>query len=147
MLAEFKKFVMRGNVLDMAVGIVIGAAFGTIVTSLLNDLLMPPLGMTLGGADFSDLFMVLREGSTAGPYATLAAAKDAGAVTLNYGVFVTTVLNFLIVAAAIFMVVKAVARMQQPEPAAAPTTKDCPFCLSAIAIKATRCPHCTSEVK
>lgn len=147
MLSDFKKFVMRGNVVDMAVGIVIGAAFGTIVTSLLNDLLMPPIGLALGGADFSDLFMVLREGATPGPYATLAVAQEAGAVTLNYGSFVTTLLNFLIVAAAIFMVVRAMAKMQKPEPAAAPTTRDCPFCLSAMAIKATRCPHCTSEVK
>ncbi len=147
MLEDFKKFLMRGNVLDMAVGIVIGVAFGAVVTSFLNDLLMPPIGLALGGADFSSLFMVLQEGATPAPYATLVAAQEAGAVTFNYGAFITVLLNFLIVAAAIFMVVRMVANMQKKEEApAAPTTKDCQFCLSTIAIKATRCPNCTSQL-
>jgi len=145
---EFKDFAVKGNVVDMAVGIIIGAAFGAIVGSLVADVLMPPLGLLIGNVDFSNLFIVLREGAQAGPYATPAAAKAAGAVTLNYGLFINTVLSFLIVAFAVFFVIKAVNRLkreQAPAPAA-PTTKDCPFCFTAIAIKAVRCPHCTSAL-
>ena len=145
MFKDFKAFVLRGNVLDMAVGIVIGAAFGKIVTSFVNDVLMPPLGRLLGRVDFSSLFINLSDT----PYPTLEAAKAAGAPTLNYGLFINTVVDFLIVAAAIFLVVRQVARLQrQPEAAPpAPTTKNCPYCISAVPIKATRCPQCTSELK
>ena len=149
MLKEFKEFVMKGNMLDMAVGIVIGAAFGLIITSLVADVIMPPIGLLLGGIDFSNIFSVLKEGKTPAPYATVAAAKAAGAVTVNWGVFFNTIINFLIVAAAIFLMVKGVNKMRREKeaPPAVPTTKDCPYCLSAIPIKATRCPHCTSELK
>jgi large conductance mechanosensitive channel len=146
MFKEFKEFVMKGNMLDMAVGIVIGAAFGVIITSLVTDVIMPPIGLLLGGIDFSNILLVLKEGKVAGPYATVAAAKAAGAVTMNWGVFFNTIINFLIVAAAIFLLVKGVNKMRR-EKVADPTTKECPFCLSAIPIKATRCPHCTSELK
>lgn len=149
MLKEFKEFAMRGNVVDMAVGVVIGAAFGAIVKSLVSDVIMPPIGLLLGNADFSDLFVTLREGSAAaGPYASLADAQAAGAVTLNYGAFLNTVTSFLIVAFAVFLLVRSVNRMRRQEaPApAAPTTRDCPFCATAIPIPATRCPHCTSQL-
>jgi len=149
MLKEFKEFAVKGNMVDMAVGIVIGAAFGAIIASLVADVLMPPLGLLLGNVDFSNLFLVLKEGSTLGPFATIAAAKEAGAVTLNYGLFVNTIVNFLIIAFAIFFVVRAInrAKKQEAAPPAVPTTKDCPHCLSTIPIKATRCGHCTSELK
>jgi large conductance mechanosensitive channel len=149
MFKEFKEFAMRGNVLDMAVGIIIGAAFGTIVTSLVNDVIMPPIGLLLGNVDFSNIFAVLKEGKTVGPYASVAAAKAAGAVTLNMGVFINTIINFLIVAFAIFLVIRSINRLKrkQEAPAAAPTTKECSFCFTAIPIKATRCPNCTSELK
>jgi large conductance mechanosensitive channel len=145
MLKEFKEFAMKGNVVDMAVGIIIGAAFGGIVTSLVNDILMPPIGLLLGKVDFSNLFIVLK-GDT---YPTLAAAKQAGATTLNYGLFVNTVINFLIVAFAVFLMVRQVNRLRrEPAPVpAAPTTKECPYCCSTIPIKAVRCPSCTSELK
>ena len=149
MFKEFREFVMRGNVVDMAVGVVIGAAFGGIVKSLVADVIMPPIGLMLGNVDFANLFLTLREGATsAGPYASLADAQAAGAVTVNYGVFINAVVGFLIVAAAIFLVVRAINRMkrEQPAPAAAPTTKDCPFCATAIPIPAKRCPNCTSEL-
>lgn len=149
MIKEFKEFIMRGNVMDMAVGIIIGAAFGGIVKSLVDDVIMPPIGLLLGKVDFANLFAVLKQGATPGPYASTAAAKAAGAVTLNFGLFVNTIINFIIVGFAIFLLVKGVNQLkrQKPAPAAAPTTKDCPFCFSAIPIKATRCPHCTSELK
>ena len=148
MLKEFKEFAMRGNVVDMAVGIIIGAAFGTIIAALVSEVLMPPIGLLLGNVDFSNLFIVLKEGKTAGPYATVAAAKAAGAVTLNYGLFVNTVVNFLIVAFAIFFLVRGMNALKKEEaPPAAPATKECPHCLSTIPIKATRCGHCTSELK
>jgi large conductance mechanosensitive channel len=149
MLKEFKEFAMRGNVIDMAVGIIIGAAFGLIIASLVSDVLMPPIGLILGNMDFSNLFMVLKEGKTAGPYATVAAAKGAGAVTLNYGLFVNTIVNFLIVAFAIFFLVRGMNALKKKEeaPAAKPMTKECPHCLSTIPIKASRCGHCTSELK
>ena len=148
MLKEFKEFAMRGNVVDMAVGLVIGAAFATIVKSLVADMIMPPIGLLLGGVDFSNLFAIIREGSSAGPFANLAAAQGAGAVTINYGVFLNTVISFLIIAFAIFMVVKGMNSLKKQEeaPAAEPTEKDCSFCYTAIPIKATRCPHCTSEL-
>lgn len=149
MLKEFKEFAVKGNMVDMAVGIIIGAAFGAIIKSLVSDVLMPPLGMLLGDVDFSNLFMVLKDGTLAGPYVTVEAAKEAGAVTLNYGLFVNTAVNFLIVAFAIFFVVRSINRLKKKEevPPAEPTTKECPHCLSAIPIKATRCGHCTSELK
>jgi large conductance mechanosensitive channel len=136
-------------VVDLAVGVIIGAAFGTIVTSLVNDIVMPPVGLLLGNVDFTDLFVVLKEGTkAAAPYATLADAQAAGAVTVNYGVFITRVVAFLIVALAVFLVVRGVNRLNRakPEPAAAPTTKECPYCASSIPIKASRCPNCTSQL-
>jgi len=145
MLKDFKEFAMRGNVVDMAVGIIIGAAFGTIIGTLVSDVLMPPIGILLGNVDFSNLFIVLKEGKTAGPYATVAAAKAAGAVTVNYGLFVNAVVNFLIVAFAIFFVVRGMNTLKKKEEAP-PATKECPHCLSAIPIKATRCGHCTTEL-
>jgi large conductance mechanosensitive channel len=145
MFQEFKKFAMRGNVVDMAVGIIIGGAFGTIVKSLVSDVVMPPLGLLLGGVDFSDLFLTLKEGTTAGPYATVASAQEAGAVTINYGLFIDSMVSFLVVAFAVFMLIKAINRLQREQPAA-PTTKECPHCFSSISIKATRCPQCTSEL-
>jgi len=147
MFKEFKEFAVKGNVMDMAVGIVIGAAFGAIVTSFVSDVIMPPIGLLLGNVDFSSLFVVLKEGKVPAPYASLADAKTAGAVTMNIGVFINTIITFLIVAFAVFLVVKNVNRMKKEEPPAAPATKDCPFCLSAIPIKAVKCGHCTSELK
>ena len=148
MLKEFKEFAMRGNVVDMAVGIIIGGAFGTIVKSLVSDVMMPPIGLLLGGVDFSDLFLTLKEGTVAGPYATLAAAQAAGAVTVSYGVFMNAVISFLIVAFAVFLLIKGINKLQRETeaPEEAPTTKECPYCFSKIAIKATRCPNCTSEL-
>ena len=142
MLKEFKEFAMKGNVLDMAIGVIIGGAFGKIVTSLVSDVLMPPLGLVLGKVDFSSLFFNL----SGTPQPSLAAAKAAGAPTVNYGVFLQTVLDFIIIAFVIFMIVKQVNRLKTPAAAAAPTTKDCPLCLSTIPIKATKCAHCTSSV-
>ena len=150
MLKEFKEFAMRGNVLDMAVGIIIGAAFGSIVNSLVADVIMPPIGLLLGNIDFSNLFIVLKEGTkAAGPYASLVAAKAAGAVSINYGFFINTVISFLIVAFAIFLLIRGVNQLKRQEaaPPPVPTTKECPHCLSTIPIKATRCAHCTSELK
>jgi large conductance mechanosensitive channel len=148
MLKEFKAFAMRGNVLDLAVGIIIGGAFGTIVKSLVDDVIMPPIGLALGNVDFADLFLMLKAGAKAAPpYATLAEAQAAGAVTVNYGVFVNAVITFLIVAFAVFLLVRAANRLQPQEAAAAPTTKDCPYCRMAIPIGATRCPQCTSELR
>ena len=149
MIKEFKEFIMRGNVMDMAVGIIIGAAFGGIVKSLVDDVIMPPMGLLLGKVDFANLFVVLKESAkTPGPYASVAAAKAAGATTLNFGLFVNTIINFVIVGFAIFMMVKGVNRLRRPKsvPAGEPTTKNCPFCYSLIPIKATRCPNCTSEL-
>ncbi|HSO71062.1 MAG TPA: large-conductance mechanosensitive channel protein MscL [Thermodesulfobacteriota bacterium] len=145
MFKEFKEFAMRGNVVDMAVGIVIGLAFGLIVKSLVDDIIMPPIGLLLGNMDFSSIFWVLKEGTVPGPYPTVAAAKQAGAVTLNIGLFINTIINFLIVAAAIFMVISTMNRLKKEEPAA-PDKKECPYCLSTIPIQASRCPHCTSEL-
>jgi large conductance mechanosensitive channel len=150
MLKEFKEFAMRGNVIDMAVGIIIGAAFGTIVNSIVADVIMPPIGLLLGNVDFSNLFILLKQGAKApGPYESLAAAKAAGAVTMNIGLFINTVISFVIVAFAIFLLIKSIntLKRKQEAPPAVPTTKDCPYCLVSIPIKATRCPHCTSELK
>ena len=147
-MEEFKKFAMRGNVVDMAVGIIIGGAFGTIVKSLVDDVIMPPIGLLLGGVDFADLFFTLKDGATAGPYATVLAAKEAGAVTLNAGLFINSMISFLIVAFAVFLLIKGMNSLQKKEEEAPadPTEKDCPHCFTAIPIKATRCPHCTSEL-
>jgi large conductance mechanosensitive channel len=149
MLKEFKEFAMRGNVLDMAVGIIIGAAFGTIVASFVADIIMPPIGMLLGNVDFSNIFIVLKEGKVPGPYASVAAAKAAGATSINFGLFVNTIINFVIVAFAIFLVIRNVNKLKRKEeaPPPVPTTKECPHCLSTIPIKATRCGHCTSELR
>ena len=149
MLKEFKEFALKGNVLDMAVGIIIGAAFGTIVQSLVKDVIMPPIGLLLGNVDFSELFIVLKQGAkAAGPYTTLKDAASAGAVTLNYGLFINSLVSFLIVAFSIFLVIKGFQQLRKKEVPAAkePATKDCPFCLSPIPIKATRCAHCTSNL-
>lgn len=153
MIKEFKKFAIRGNVVDMAVGIVIGAAFGTIIKSLVADIIMPPIGLLLGNVDFSDLFIVLKEGAKVpGPYATLEDARAAGAVTINYGAFINTVVSFGIIAFAIFLLIKQVNKLKKEEEEeeeakpAEPTTKECPKCYTLIPIKATRCPNCTSEI-
>jgi large conductance mechanosensitive channel len=145
MLKEFKEFAMRGNVIDLAVGVIIGAAFGTIVKSLVDDIVMPPIGLLVGGLDFSNLFVSL----SGEHYASLAAAKAAGAPTINYGIFLNNVLNFVIVAFAIFMVVRQINRLKRETPVLppAPTEKPCPYCVSTIPLAATRCPHCTSELK
>ena len=143
MLKEFKEFAMRGNVLDMAIGIIIGGAFGKIISSLVGDILMPPIGRLMGNLDFSNLFFALNGQA----YESLKAAKDAGAPTINYGLFLNTVIDFIIIAFAIFMLVKQINRLKKEAPAAAPTTKECPYCLTQIALKATRCASCTSEVK
>jgi large conductance mechanosensitive channel len=147
MFKEFKEFAMKGNVIDMAVGIIIGAAFGTIIKSLVDDVLMPPIGLLLGNVDFANLFLVIKEGKVASPYASLAAAKAAGAVTVNVGIFINTIISFLIVAFSVFLVIKNVNRFKKEPPPPDPTTKDCPLCFMAIPVKATRCPHCTSELK
>src|SRR5262245_13580593 len=143
MFKEFKTFAMRGNVLDLAVGVIIGAAFGKIVTSFVNDVLMPPIGLLIGKVDFSSLFIDL----SGQHHATIAEAKAAGAATLNYGVFINNIIDFLLVAFAVFLLVRQVNRFNKPEPASAATTKDCPFCLSGIPLKATRCPNCTSQLE
>jgi len=144
MLKEFREFALKGNAVDLAIGVIIGGAFGGIVTSLVNDVMMPPIGRLLGGVDFSNFFVVLGNGT----YPTLKAAKDAGAATLNYGLFVNTLINFVIVALVLFFVVRGMNAMkrEQPAPAAAPTTKDCPQCATSIPLAAKRCPHCTSTV-
>jgi large conductance mechanosensitive channel len=150
MLKEFKEYAMRGNVVDMAVGIIIAAAFGTIITSLVADVLMPPVGLLLGNIDFANLFIILKEGPKAsGPYASVAAAKAAGAVTINYGFFINTMISFLIVAFAVFLLIRSINRLkrQKEAPPAVPTTKECPYCISTIPVKAMRCSHCTSELK
>lgn len=148
MFKEFKEFVMRGNVVDMAVGIIIGGAFGTIIKSLVTDVLMPPVGLLLGGVDFNDLFLTLKDGSPAGPYLTLVSAQEAGAVTIGYGLFINAVISFLIVALAVFILIRNINRLKREEEVSLeePVTKECPFCISSVPIKATRCPFCTSEL-
>jgi large conductance mechanosensitive channel len=149
MLKDFKEFAMRGSVVDMAVGIIIGGAFGTIAKSLVSDVIMPPIGLLLGKADFSNLFVVLKAGKVLGPYKTVADAQAAGAVTVNYGMFANTIISFLIVAFAVFLLVRYVNKLKRHEASAPvqPTTKECLYCFSTIPIKATRCPHCTSELR
>lgn len=148
MWKEFKEFAVKGSVIDMAVGIVIGAAFGTIVKSFVSDIIMPPIGLLLGGVDFSNIFTVLQEGSTPAPYATLEAANEAGAVVMSWGIFFNTIISFLIIALTIFMVIRYINSLKRAdeEPEAAPTIKKCDYCKSDIAIEATRCPNCTSEL-
>lgn len=148
MLKEFKEFALRGNAIDMAVGIIVGVAFGAVVKSLVDDVIMPPVGLLLGSVDFSNFFLVLKEGTSSGPYLNLAEAKDAGAVTLNYGMFANSVISFLIASFAVFFLVKNINRLKREKEASppAPTEKDCPYCLVSIPLKATRCPHCTSEL-
>jgi large conductance mechanosensitive channel len=148
-MKEFREFAVKGNVVDMAVGIIIGGAFGTIVKSLVDDVIMPPVGLLLGDVDFQDLFMVLRAGDPAPPYVTIADAQAAGAVTLNYGLFVNSLVAFLIVAFAVFMLVRSVNRLRRQEQEAprSPTDRGCPFCASTIPIKASRCPNCSSEIE
>jgi large conductance mechanosensitive channel len=151
MLKEFREFALKGNVVDMAVGIIIGGAFGALVNSLVNDLLMPPLGLLLKGVDFSNLFVLLKDGTQPGPYIALADAKTAGAVTLNYGLFVNALIGFLIMAFAVFLVVRSINRLRRmteksAAPAVVPQTKECPFCFSTIPLKAVRCPNCTSQL-
>jgi len=148
MLKEFREFAIKGSVVDMAVGIIVGTAFGAIARSLVDDVLMPPLGLLLGGVDFGDFFLVLKPGAPAGPYETVAAAKEAGAVTLNYGLFANSVLTFFVVAFAVFLLIRQVNRLRRQERVApaAPTDKPCGFCFMTIPVKATRCPHCTSEL-
>ena len=151
MFKEFREFAMRGNVVDMAVGIIIGAAFGAIVKSLVDDVIMPPIGVLLGNVDFSNLFVVLKQGSkAAGPYTSIAEAHAAGAATLNYGLFSNTLISFIIIAFSVFLLIRAMNRVQQkldkPSADVAPTIKECPYCLSTVNIKATRCPNCTSTL-
>ena len=143
MLKEFKEFAVKGNVLDLAIGVIIGGAFGKIVTSLVNDVLMPPIGLVIGKVDFSNLFIDL----TGAHHASIAEAKAAGAATLNYGVFINNIIDFLIVAFAVFLLVRQVNRLQRPAPVVAPQTKECPFCASTISLRATRCPNCTSALE
>lgn len=149
MLKEFKEFTMKGNVVDMAVGIVIGAAFGTIVKSFVADVIMPPIGILLGDVDFVNLFIILKEGSIQPPYVSLAEATKAGAVTLNYGTFINTIISFLIIAFSVFIVIRHInkLRREQEAPPPEPTTKECPHCFSTVSIKATRCAYCTSDLK
>jgi len=151
MLKDFREFIMRGNVVDMAVGIIIGAAFGTIVNSLVKDIIMPPISLALGKVDFGNLFALLKEGPKAAPpYYSLAEAQAAGAVTENYGAFINNIITFLIVAFAVFLLIRVINNMRRraeaPKVGAAPTTRDCPFCVSKIPIKASRCPNCTSAL-
>ncbi len=148
MLEEYKKFAIRGNVVDMAVGIIIGAAFGTVVQSLVKDVLTPPIGLLTGNTDFTNLFLVLREGTPEAPYATLQAAQEAGAVTINVGLFVNAVISFLIVSGAVFVLVRYINQLRAPDEGPAPpkTIKKCPYCVSDVPVQATRCPHCTSEL-
>ena len=152
MLNDFKAFIMRGNVVDLAVGIIIGIAFGVIVSSFVKDIIMPPVGLALGNVDFNNLFVVLKQGIVAGPYPSLAAAQEAGAVSINYGIFIITIVNFIIIAAVVFFfVVRPIAKMHARQKAAevapATSTKECPFCFTSIQIKASRCPNCTSKLK
>jgi len=150
MFKEFKDFALRGNVMDMAIGIIIGASFSTIVNSLVKDILMPPIGWLLGGVDFENFYLTVKTGTPAGPYLSLADAQASGAVTVNYGLFINAIISFLIVAIAMFLIIRAINRLQEgkeEDQDPAPTTRDCPFCFTAIPIQATRCPHCTSQLK
>jgi large conductance mechanosensitive channel len=147
MWQDFKAFVMRGNVMDLAVGVIIGAAFGAVVSSLVNDVIMPPIGLATGGVDFSEQYVLLKAGeAVAPPYPSLAAAKEAGAVTLNYGAFINAIITFLIVAFAVFLLVRAVNKLYRKPAPPTPNTKACPFCAMTIPLPATRCPNCTSQI-
>ena len=148
MIKEFKEFAMRGNIVDMAVGIIIGGAFGLIVKLLVSDVIMPPIGLLIGGVDFAELFILIKEGATSGPYATIAAAKEAVAVTINYGVFINSIISFMVVVFSVFLLIKAINKMKREEEVLeeVPTTKDCLFCFKSISIKASRCPQCTSQL-
>ena len=149
MVKEFREFAVKGNVVDMAVGIIIGGAFGTVVKSFVDDVMMPPLGTLVGNIDFSQMMIVLKQGATPGPYESLAAAREAGAVTLNFGLFLNATVSFVIVAFAVFLLIRAINRLKRKEEVAmapAPSTKDCPYCTSSISINAKRCPFCTSEL-
>ena len=148
MLKEFKEFAMRGNVMDMAIGIIIGSAFGSIVSSIVNDIIMPPVGILLSGVDFSNMFVVLKEGASPKPYSSISAAQEVGAVTLNYGIFINQIISFLIIAFVVFFLVKSMNRFNQKEDDSTvePDTKECAFCYTQIPIKASRCPHCTSQL-
>ena len=150
MLKDFRDFIMRGNVLDMAVGIIIGAAFGTLVNSIVKDVIMPPIGLVLGNVDFTNLFAVLKQGVTPGPYASLADAQAAGAVTINYGVFINTLVSFLIIAAVLFFLIRAFVQARnrmETKKEAVPATKECPYCLSNVPVKAKKCAYCTSGLE
>jgi large conductance mechanosensitive channel len=147
MFKEFKDFAMKGNVVDMAIGIIIGAAFGTIIKSLVSDVIMPPIGLALGNVDFSQLLLVLKQGVPIGPYATLVDAQTSGAVTVNYGAFINTIISFIIIAFAVFMLIRQMNKLKRQEPAPEPNTKECPYCFSTIPIKATRCGYCTSDLR
>lgn len=149
MFKEFKEFAMKGNVIDMAVGIIIGASFGAIVNSFVSDIIMPPIGMLIGKVDFSNLFIVLREGKVPGPYSSVAGARAVGASTINYGIFINTVISFLIVAFSAFMLVRSINRVrrQKDAPAAVPSNRECPYCFFVIPANAVRCGHCTSDIK
>jgi large conductance mechanosensitive channel len=147
MIKEFKEFIMRGNVIDMAIGIVIGIAFGAVINSVVNDIIMPPIGLLLGKVNFANLFVVLRQGITPPPYNTVEAANEAGAVTLNYGLFINTVISFIIIALVVFGIVKLMNGLRKKEEVKPVEVKECPYCYSSINIKATRCPNCTSELK
>ena len=144
---EFREFIMRGNVVDMAVGIIIGAAFVTIVKSLVDDIIMPPIGLMLGNIDFTNFFVVLKAGKVPGPYETIVQAKAAGAVTINYGIFINTIISFLVVAFSVFIMVRHVNKLRQEETPEEPATKECPYCLSSIPLLAVKCPHCTADMK
>ncbi|HOW55083.1 MAG TPA: large-conductance mechanosensitive channel protein MscL [Syntrophorhabdaceae bacterium] len=146
MIKEFREFIMRGNVVDMAIGIIVGAAFGTIIKSLVEDVIMPPIGLLLGNIDFTNFFAVLKIGKVPGPYETLAAAKAAGAVTINYGFFINTIISFLVVAFCVFLLVRYINKMRHEPAPADPDTKECPYCLSVIPLNAIKCAHCTSEI-
>ncbi len=145
-MKEFKEFASRGNIIDLAIGIAVGSAFGVLVQSLVSDLIMPPIGLLLGEIDFSNLFVVLKSGNPPGPYLTLTSAKDAGAVTINYGLFVSHLVSFLIIAFTLFLVVRTINQFQRKEEAPSPTTKECPYCHTNIPIQAIRCPNCTSQL-
>jgi len=147
MIKEFKEFIMRGNVIDMAIGIVIGIAFGAVINSVVNDIIMPPIGLLLGKANFANLFVILRQGVTPPPYNTVEAANEAGAVTLNYGMFINSVINFIIIALVVFGIIKLMNSLRKKEEVKPAEVKECPYCYSSINIKATKCPNCTSELK
>lgn len=146
-IKEFKEFILRGNVIDLAIGIVIGVAFGTVVNSAVNDIIMPPIGLLLGKVNFANLFAVLRQGSTPPPYNTVSSAAEAGAVTLNYGLFINTIISFIIISLVIFGIIKLMNRFRRKEEAKPEETKECPYCYSSINIKAVKCPNCTSDLK